>query len=919
MNRKFISLFLGLGVISQAYGCLIESDSIPDAIDKSQIDSDNTTHNLQSRDQIDNQQSASHTDDVVADSNISVPKAIPVLSLEDAKKANLEAIKHFEAQKKKIEEMEAKRREVASKIGGESKEELGYHLILDESFQQYASISINNNQEETLKEKGYDVSEFKQRNFPKQLSLDIAKLPQNTVFRKGENGFDIESQEHSIVINTPRYDSMGKSFLIELVVTNTSKEECYISLGANATSLSKTDYLTLQKQNLNPGESKTLLGYIDVYDKTAYITPDITIKGKITINSLMIYQREYSDFTILEGEIVERSSLPKPEEADYPNCRFTARFKGNSIISGKPCSKDIALSIDGFQDKELLGTNKLKPGDKIKCAIIPIDLVPEELASIQEADDLSLFELDSYLVTSILGISTFKSISSSERIGFKSETLHFKSVFAEPINEKIPDYLIAAQAERIKKDLTDATEMLSGLENKRDEIEKRFQKVWTKEKERFSDGYNTVGESIWRNINHSFWSLPKNYTFIPQKLKVLPQSKLDALVALKDFLEFHGIQLIVSFVPNWYDISSRIINQDFVSIPDYQTAIFVKQLSEAGIECPYIVGTLIKNYDKFSHAYLYPQDNHPGSTLQYSVSEVVSERIKDYKFPQTLDPDKFSHKQVLTYGGARPYHVYPKDCDIDTHEPGEYFTADQILYDGTPITPDKKSEILIVGNSSIEFPMGSPDALQAFLAERMRYKVDNLRVNATGPFTTVIQRFFDNPSNYLKGKKVVILQTMDFILTEETIPWNNIRTMDQQRMMLNGKKLVTSFSINGNGKWGSEINHEETRKRWESFGDKQEVKCLDDKTFEIVAQKIDNIDPSKPVLCVVQTLRSAVFKTPKCIVNGERQDIPAGYYVTELSWQNLSFELPQGTDIINISIQGQPGTIVGFNQVFIYQ
>ncbi len=866
-------------------------------------------------------QPAMHQTDVSGGDRSTIPSAVPVLAPEEAEQANAVALNAYEAQTKAMEEVESQRREKAAIING-SKDELGYRLVLKESFNSYASVPLSQEQEKIIAEKGYDLSEFKQRSIPKQFALDISDLPENAIFKKVVEGFEIESNEGRIRFDAPIYDSMAKSFLFELTVSDSSAEDdCVISLGMHYSGLAKSGYLPLRKATLHPGETQTLLGSTDVYDLSAFVIPAITVKGAATIKEFSIYQKDHEEFTVLEGEITERSALPPPEETDYPNCRFTAHFAGNAILSGQPCDKELSLSIDGFRNKEILGTNKLEPGDKIRCAIIPMEQAPEELTSIQEADDLSLFTLDSFLVTSLSSIASYQDIPSSEQIGFKSEVLNYKSVFDEGINEKIPDYLVKAQKERIERDLIAATEMLNDFEKNRNDIEKRFQDAWTKEKGRFPDGYNTIdGRFVWRNVDHSFWSLPKNHIFVPEELKTLPQSRLDALVALKDFLELNGIQLIISFIPNWYDISARIINRDFIDIPDYQSAMYVKQLSEAGIECPYFAEAIIRNYDKYPLSYLFPKDPHPGSGVQFSVAEVISDRLREYQFPRPLDPGKISCKQVITYGGLRPIHVWPANCDIDDNDPGAFYTADQILYDGQPVSPDKNSEILIVGNSSIEFPMYTPDALQAFFAERLCYRVDNIRVNSSGPFTTLIQRFFDNSAFYLKGKKVIVLQTLDSILSDdESIPWNNIRQMDQQRMILSGKKLVTSLSVKGNGNWGDEIHNEVLRKQWDNLAGKQEIKCLDDEEFEIVNQTLDHIDLSKPVLCVVQTVRSTAYKTPKCIVNGQAQDVPAIHSGATLSWQNMYFELPAGTDKVQISVKGPSGTLMGFKQILIYQ
>ena len=511
------------------------------------------------------------------------PAAVPVVTPEHAQESNTEASLYFD---KIINEKTNVERNCLARPAGETYDNAGFYLVLKESFQTYKPLAIPEKEEANITRKGYNLLEFKKKDFPVHLSLDFSNLPENATFFQGTDGFEIDSKAGGLVLNAPRYNSMGKSFWFDLTVTNPSDtENCTVLLDINNLSnLIKRGRTHLQQENLHPGETKTVRGYVDIYDQTSIILPTITIKGVATIREFNVYEKSHAEFTVVEGEIEERSSLPKPEDTDYPNCRFTVHFKGNSILSGLPCNKDIQLSVDGFQNKKVLDTNYLKPGDKIQCAIIPVELIPEDLASIQEVDDLSLFTLDSYYASSLYKISSYKMIPSSEQISFQSEVQEYKSVFEEGVNEKIPDFLMESQRERVKKDLIAATAVLNDYEKNHADIEKRFQIAYSKEKERFPGGYNTFKSYIWRNVNHSFWSLPKDYTFVPQELKRLPQSRLDAVAALKDFLEANGVQLIISFVPNWYDISSRVINHDFIDIPDYQSAMYTKQLSEIGVE-----------------------------------------------------------------------------------------------------------------------------------------------------------------------------------------------------------------------------------------------------------------------------------------------------------------------------------------------
>ena len=143
--------------------------------------------------------------------------------------------------------------------------------------------------------------------------------------------------------------------------------------------------------------------------------------------------------------------------------------------------------------------------------------------------------------------------------------------------------------------------------------------------------------------------------------------------------------------------------------------------------------------------------------------------------------------------------------------------------------------------------------------------------------------------------------------------------MDQYKLMLNGKKLVARALIQGNGEWGDDIAKEDLKMCWKDFENKQEIKCLTDEKTVIYQKTLEQLDAAKPVLCIIQTVRSSFYKTPQCIVNGISKPIPAGYYYTSLTWQDLFFTLPEGTKDIQIEVQGEKDSLIGFNQVFFYQ
>lgn len=228
--------------------------------------------------------------------------------------------------------------------------------------------------------------------------------------------------------------------------------------------------------------------------------------------------------------------------------------------------------------------------------------------------------------------------------------------------------------------------------------------------------------------------------------------------------------------------------------------------------------------------------------------------------------------------------------------------------------------ILVAGNSFIQAPMlDQQNSLSAFLSEQMLYPIDDYRVDQKGPMTTIIQRFFDNPSHFLKGKKVLVMQVASSYFGDNSFAWNNIRKMDEQRMLLNGKKDIATLQIKGEGSYAQEFSNHGVRAAWERFAGKHEIIINSDEKRKILHANIKEIDESKPFVCIVSTVRSSLFPFPTLSVNGVSEPIPAGYAPSALSWQDVYFSVPAGTSEITIELQGKKGTIVGFSQVRIYQ
>lgn len=216
--------------------------------------------------------------------------------------------------------------------------------------------------------------------------------------------------------------------------------------------------------------------------------------------------------TILEGEITERSLLPSPEKSDYPNCRFTAHFIGNSIISGEACPRELALVIEGFENYTIKETDNLKVGDKIVCSVFPFDNLSDEYKSTQIADDLNLFLLENYYVVDIHKINAFTDYATmpSSGIFFSNDKDNYISIFNRHINPPFSQKAKDAQKAAIQYNYNLANNLLKDYDSETiEKINELFSVAWNKEMSLDNGNYNRVGEYVWRNINESFWCLPE--------------------------------------------------------------------------------------------------------------------------------------------------------------------------------------------------------------------------------------------------------------------------------------------------------------------------------------------------------------------------------------------------------------------------
>ena len=123
------------------------------------------------------------------------------------------------------------------------------------------------------------------------------------------------------------------------------------------------------------------------------------------------------------------------------------------------------------------------------------------------------------------------------------------------------------------------------IENQRVAINKAFHAAWSERQQEFP----TYQGRIWGPIGKGFFTLPPDYTLLPSAAEAQNEEhecsdNLAALIALKDFLEVNGVQLIVVMYPNARAVSARVFLPEFAAYPDEKELRITKKLLEHDIE-----------------------------------------------------------------------------------------------------------------------------------------------------------------------------------------------------------------------------------------------------------------------------------------------------------------------------------------------
>ena len=444
------------------------------------------------------------------------------------------------------------------------------------------------------------------------------------------------------------------------------------------------------------------------------------------------------------------------------------------------------------------------------------------------------------------------------------------------------------------------------IENQRAAINKAFHAAWSERQQEFQ----TYQGRIWGHIGKGFFTLPPDYTLLPSATEAQNEEyecsdNLAALIALKDFLEVNGVQLIVVMYPNARAVSARVFLPEFAAYPDEKELRITKKLLEHDIEVITLLDRAVKQATDYPFMYFYPIDFHPGEGTGEVAAEAIAEHLQRFavEFTPNLEATDFarySENNVYTEN-----FTYPAGVDTGPHQAGEIVRIFKTYYRGKPITFDEMSKVLVCGHSFIQTPAYSA-FLSSALAGRIRYIPHNWQISSVGPYTTIPRRLLVDREKFVRGKRVCVLVFDNYFSISRTITPVNVRAVDCRLQAIHSRAQVHQFDLGQFVAHPLENNEKLQRfvqatgadkKQYPLFQITQPDASIHLKTFTI---------PDK-LFVGEQTWLLVEF----CLSNKQMVEITVGNQTVASefhqipTWQEIFVKLPSGTQDVDIQFAAQ--------------
>ena len=509
----------------------------------------------------------------------------------------------------------------------------------------------------------------------------------------------------------------------------------------------------------------------------------IRMRGKLDIEGITVYiagDSRKDKSVIAIGKILEASEIPDPAKSSYPDCLYTLKVKVLSLDKWSSVPREFILIAPAFNDRRKAPEAVWKPGDMIRFSMIRFQDETEKVRQIQQADTLDDFTSERYSLTYLVKPEKVKILRSGDmEASLCAGQKKYVSGYDRPQNPPLTEAEKTARAARIAAERDRMRKILSGLTpDSVNELNRKYDEAWKKNRKQYSKAKQEV---YWCRKGNSYYALgPLNpFCNVTADLSRTIQSVKD----LSDYLKVHGICLIAVVCPHYYDISARVMNPEFRTVPDYNSAYVVDLLLKNDVEALYFSDEIMEHAADPGLLFMYPFDVHPAAGVQQTAARKIVRYLKE-AFPAvckpTLQPEMFTVKQI-------PYPL-PEEKDLAGTDPGflkGWYSPERPVYypeyllNGEAIKPVPDSSLMLYGNSFLGTP-GREYLLKALTYE-MRTGWRRMWRPIKHPLTSMLLDLLNYPEKYLKGCKVCIYYVGVRHIYEQNV-WN-IRELDRLNRM----------------------------------------------------------------------------------------------------------------------------------------
>ena len=522
------------------------------------------------------------------------------------------------------------------------------------------------------------------------------------------------------------------------------------------------DSESARNQRVSSWFKKDYYFYFPPDNKYTTLGVGLQIRGSLEISDVSIYQgkdlRE-SKIGVLTAKIEEISEIPDAEKSPYPDCLYTLKMRTLNIEKLIYIPKEFILIAPAFKDRKKRSETQWKQGEMIHLSMIPFHDAPESIRRIQQSDTLDDFNSERYALTYSIRPMPVKSLHSGAMPESTfGETRDYVSGYDKPQNPPLTELELTARRNRISAAYRRIRNIMSLQPRDVNELNRKYDRIWQKNQKKYTLFQNPY-------MNEVYLARQGKSCFALRPIQFIRTADIDkpvrAVKELSDYLLRHGVQPVLVICPDYHDISARIMNPEFSSMPDFNAAHIAEQLLKQEVETLYFSDEVLKHAGDYEFLYKYPLDGHPAWGTQLIATGEISRYLKK-NFPDVCRPcyrpEMFTETQERYYSGFPDLDASAKtgkNRNPLKSSAGKASYYPVYLLNGKPIKPDPEAKLMLYGNSFLMSPR--PDYLLSLLTHELGCGFREIYRPLSHPLTTVLLDLLEHPELFLKGCKVCIL------------------------------------------------------------------------------------------------------------------------------------------------------------------